>query len=185
LYICKELVTRQGGQIRARSAPGAGAVFSVTFPVFSLASLIAPVLRTESRMESPVALVITQIGSQTGWLSDAENSHWIRALLQQCLHSDQGVLLPKMGSAGAAELFFILAGTDGIGAEAITRRIRKRLDGYESTEQAGLTVSTSYRSLKGIKRNASESMESFLEKAAATIQGLINEEISSRILANA
>jgi signal transduction histidine kinase len=49
LYICKELVTRQGGQIWARSAPGQGTVFSVTLPVFSLASMIAPVFKTERR----------------------------------------------------------------------------------------------------------------------------------------
>jgi len=35
LFICKQLVTRQGGQVRARNAPGQGAVFSVTLPVFN------------------------------------------------------------------------------------------------------------------------------------------------------
>src|SRR6202140_5446424 len=44
LYICKELVTRQGGQIWAKSAPGQGAVFSVTLPIFSLPNLISPAL---------------------------------------------------------------------------------------------------------------------------------------------
>jgi len=34
LYICKELVIRQGGQIWARNMPGQGAVFSVMLPVF-------------------------------------------------------------------------------------------------------------------------------------------------------
>jgi signal transduction histidine kinase len=34
LYICKELVTRQGGQIWAESEPGAGSRFHCTFPVF-------------------------------------------------------------------------------------------------------------------------------------------------------
>src|SRR4030081_1006845 len=42
LYICKELVTRQGGHIWANSTPGHGAVLSVTLPVFSLPDLIAP-----------------------------------------------------------------------------------------------------------------------------------------------
>jgi hypothetical protein len=101
------------------------------------------------------------------------------------LHSDQDVLLPNMGSAGAAELFFIVAITDGIGGEAITKRIRKQLDGCEYIEVAGLTVSTSCRSLEAIKRNGSESMEDFLENAAAKIQGVINEEISSRTVENA
>jgi signal transduction histidine kinase len=184
LYICKELVTRQGGQIWATSTLGQGAIFSVKLPVFCLNRLIAPALGRERRKQDPPALVVTQIGSTTGWLSDevrAEHSHGVRDLLQRCLHSDRDVLLPKMGSAGAAELFFIVAVTGG---EAISRRIREQLDHYESMDQAGLTFSTSYRSLEGIKRNASESMEDFLEQAAAKIQGLINEEISSRMVEN-
>jgi signal transduction histidine kinase len=185
LYICKELVARQGGQIWAKSAPGQGAVFSVTLPVFSLSNLIAPALRKERRTESPITLVVTEIGSQTGWLSDevrAEQSHGVRDLLQQCLHSDLDVLLPKMGLAGAVELFFIVAITDEIGGEAITKRIREQLDGCEHIQQAGLTLSTSYRSLAAIKRNASESMEGFLEKVATKIQELMNEEMSSRMV---
>ena len=187
LYICKELVTRQGGQIWASSAPGQGAVFSVTLPIFSLPNLIAPALRKERHTESPITLVMTEIGSQTGWLSDevrAEQSHGVRDLLQRCLHSDLDVLLPKMGFAGAAELFFIVAITDEIGGEAITKRIREQLDDCEHFQQAGLTLSTSYRSLEAIKRNASESMEDFLEKVATKIQELMNEEISSRMVRN-
>jgi two-component system sensor histidine kinase ChiS len=38
LYICKELVTRQGGDIWAESEPGKGSVFHCTFPVFSEAA---------------------------------------------------------------------------------------------------------------------------------------------------
>jgi signal transduction histidine kinase len=187
LYICKELVTRQGGQIRAKNAPGQGAVFSVTLPIFSLPNLIAPALRKERRTQCPITLVVTEIGSQTGWLSDevrAEHSHGVRDLLQRCLHCDLDVLLPKMGSAGAAELFFIVAVTDEIGGEAITKRIREQLDGCEHIQQAGLTLSTSYRLLEAIKRNASESMEDFLEKAASKIQELMDEEISSRMVGN-
>ena len=187
LYICKELVTRQGGQIWAKSAPGQGAVFSVTLPIFSLPNLIAPALRQGRLTESPITLVVAEIGSQTGWLSDkvrAEHSHWVRSLLQRCLHSDLDVLLPKMDFAGAAELFFIVAITDGIGGEAITKRIREQLDGCEPIQRAGLTLATSYRSLEAMKRNANESMEGFLEKVANKIQELMNEEISSRMVEN-
>jgi signal transduction histidine kinase/polyhydroxyalkanoate synthesis regulator phasin len=185
LYICKDLVTRQGGQIWAKSASGQGAVFSVTLPIFSLSKLIAPALRKEQRAEGPITLVVTEMGSETGWLSDearAKQSHTVRDLLQRLLYSDLDVLLPKVGFAGAVELFFIVAITDGIGGEAISNRIRKQLD--EHVQQGGLTLSSSYRSLESVKRDASESMEDYREKIAANIQKLIHEEISSRMVEN-
>jgi signal transduction histidine kinase len=185
LFICKELVTRQGGQIWTRSAFGKGAVFFVTLPVFSLPNLIAPALMRGGHAEGPVTLVVTEIGSQTGWLSEevrAEQSQGVRDTLQRCLHSDLDVLLPKMGPAGATELFFILAITDEIGGEAIVKRIQQRMIDYEHIQKAGLTTSTSYRSVGTIKRYANESMKGFVEKAANQIQELMNEEISLRMV---
>jgi signal transduction histidine kinase len=185
LYICKDLVTRQGGQIWAKSTVGEGTVFSVTLPVFSLPSLIAPVLRNEK--QRPITLVITEISSQSAWHSDevrAEQCRGIRHLLQGCLHSDMDVLLPKIGVAGALEIFFVVATTDGIGGEAISKRIQEKLDGSEHFQQAGLTFSTSYRSLEAIKRKTSESIEDLLGKVATNIQELMNEEIASRMVKN-
>jgi PAS domain S-box-containing protein len=44
LYICKELVTRQGGQIWARRRTEKGSTFSFTLPVFSPNSRMAPLV---------------------------------------------------------------------------------------------------------------------------------------------
>jgi signal transduction histidine kinase len=187
LYICKELVTLQGGRIWAKSVMGQGAVFSFTLPVFSLPKLIAPALLREGRGNRTIKLVTTELGSLTGWLSNearTEYCHRVRDLLRRCLYSDLDALLPKMGSAGAAELFFIVVVTDTKGAEAILRRIREQFMGRENTVQAGLTLSTSYRSLETIEQNGSESREMFLEKASAEIQAMMNEEISSRMAGN-
>jgi signal transduction histidine kinase len=187
LYICKELVTLQGGHIWAKSVLDQGAVFSFTLPVFSLAKLIAPALLQEGRGDRSITLVTTELGSRTGWLSDdvrAENCHRVRDLLRRCLYSNLDVLLPKMGSAGAAELFFMVAVTDAMGSEAILKRIREQCNGREGTLQAGLTLSASYRSLEAIERNASESVDIFLEKASTEIQAMVNEEISSRMVGN-
>ena len=106
----------------------------------------------------------------------------MRDILQRCVHSDLDILLPKMGPAGATELFFIVAVTDEIGGEAIAKRIRERMNDYEQIQKAGLTTSTSYRSVEAIKRYASESMKDFVEKVANQIQELMNEEISSRMV---
>jgi signal transduction histidine kinase len=188
LYICKELVTRQGGQIWAKNAPRQGAVFSVTLPIFSLSNLIAPALSRNGHAEDPITLVVTEIGSRIGWLSEevrAEISTPVRNLLERCLYSDLDVLLPKTSFAGAAELFFIVAITDALGGEAITKRIQKQLDSCKHIKQADLIISTSYQLLEPIERNTSESMADFLEQVAAKIQERINQEISSRVVAHA
>jgi hypothetical protein len=177
----------QGGHIWAKSAPGQGAVFSFTLPVFSLSKLIAPALLQESRGGRSITLVITELGSRTGWLSDAVRAEYcyrVRDLLQRCLHSDLDVLLPKMGSAGAAELFFMVVVTDSIGSEAILKRIQEQFNGREGTLQAGLTLSTSYRSIEANERTARESADTYLEKASAEIQAMMNKEISSRMAGN-
>ena len=92
------------------------------------------------------------------------------------------VAIPKMGTTGATELFFILAITDEIGGKAIAKRIHQRMNDFEHIQKVGLTTSTSYRSVEAIKRYANESMKDFLEKVAIQIQGLMNEEISSRMV---
>jgi nitrogen-specific signal transduction histidine kinase len=187
LYICKELVTRQGGKIWATSTPGKGSTFSVKLPVFCLFDLIGPVLRRKRRIDIPVTLVITEIGSQTGWFSEqvrAGQSQEVRDVLQRCLHSDLDVLLPKISSAGSVELFFIVASTDEIGGKAITKRIQEQLDGSGQIQRAALTVSTTYRSIEATAPNASESTEDALEKTSDRIQELMDEEISLRMVAN-
>jgi signal transduction histidine kinase len=186
LYICKELVTRQGGHIWARSVVGEGTVFSFTLPVFSLPQLIAPAILQDDCGDRSVTLVIVELSSRTGWLSDevrAEHSQGVRDLLSQCL-SDPCILLPKMGSAGAAELFFMVAVTDAIGAEAILERILERFNAREGTLPAGLSLSATYQLLEAIERNASESANHFLEKTSTGIQALMNQEMSSRMVGN-
>jgi hypothetical protein len=183
LYICKDLVTRQGGKIWAKSVPGQGSVFSVTLPVFSLPKLLRPAFDPEGHADGLITVVVTEIGSHTGWLSNdvrADQCRGIRDLLRGCLHSDLDIVMPKMDSTGPAELFFMVAFTDQIGGEAISKRIRKRLDRSEPLQQAGLTHSTSYRSPEPLERKSTERLEDFLETVATGVQDLMNEEISSR-----
>jgi hypothetical protein len=89
-----------------------------------------------------------------------------------------------MGSAGAAELFFMVAVTDAIGAEAILEQILERFNAREGALPAGLTLSATCQPLEAIERNASESVDLFLEKTSTGIQALMNEEMSSRMVAN-
>jgi signal transduction histidine kinase len=187
LYICKELVQRQGGRIWAESVPGSGAVLSVTLPMFSLSKMIAPALTVVGDRERLLRLVVVEIGSKSGWLSEeerAEHSHEVRDLLQRCIHSDLDVLLPKMGPAGAAELFFIVAATDAPGGDSLAERIRGRFDACGSAQQAGLTLVTSNRSVDLVQEGVSNTTEDSPQSVAILVQQLVNEELSSRMVAN-
>lgn len=190
LYICKDLVVRQGGHIWAKSALGQGTVFSVTLPIFSLFDLISPTIRAAA-CGGPLALVVTELGSKTGWLSNqarAEQSHLVREVLQQCLQPRRSVLLPRMGVAGAVELFFVLSATDPTDAEELTQRIAEQLNSSDQIYLAGLTSSTTCRLLKviqgAITPGSSESMETYLEEVAIEVKELLHEEISRRIVTN-
>jgi len=184
LHICKELVTRQGGQIQVTSTVGKGTTFSVTLPVFSLAHVIAPAFCGQDCEQEPVSLIVTEIGSRAGWLSDEvreEQSHRIRESVQQCLLADKDILLPKMNFTGALELIFVLAMTDKSGVEAITKRILKRLDGREHIQYADLAVTVSSVPLEGVGRDATEPADHHLARVAARIREIMYEEVLSRM----
>jgi hypothetical protein len=151
--------------------------------------MIALAFRNGKYVDGPVALVVTEIGSQTGWLSErarAEQSHEVRHVLKQCLRSELYILLPRMGSAGAVELFFIVAAADQIGAAALAQKVREQLDLSDQIQHAGLTDSTSYRFLKAgaILPSSSESTENYLGTMTVEVQELINEEISRRTVSH-
>jgi signal transduction histidine kinase len=187
LYICKELVARQGGRIWANSILGEGTVLSFTLPIFSMCNLLAPALEDVAVSRAPVTLLVTQMGSQTGWLSDearAQHSHGVRELLQRCLRADQDVLLPKMGSSGPAELFFIVAGTDLEGGESLAERIQSQFDERDSGLMADLVLSTSSHAVMRARQGVSASLGAPLEALAQTIHSMVNEELSSRMVAN-
>jgi signal transduction histidine kinase len=180
LHICKELVIRQGGKIWATSELGKGATLSFTVPMFSLARLVTPTFVFQKSEQHSVALVSVELGSQSGWLSreaQTESSHQVRDVLSRCMHSDMDVLLPRMGSPKATELFFIVAVTDEIGGEAIVRRAKDNLS-KTNHDRHGLTYSVSYRLLRSANKNANEQIEEYVERMAMTIQGMVDEQTS-------
>jgi hypothetical protein len=183
LYICKELVMRQGGQIWVRSPPGQGAIFSFTLPVFSLGSLIAPLLSNEAWPADSVALMSVEIGSQDGWLSKERREEWSREsriLIQKCLLPNLDVLLPKMDSGGAGEVFFVVVFANDKGAAVLAKRIREQFGHLEQLKQAGLTFSVSYKFLSPTPKDVAAPLEDNVGKMAARIGALIKSEIHTR-----
>jgi hypothetical protein len=115
---------------RVQLALGAAILASLVVGAISYRSMVA---------EGPITLLVTEVGSQTGWLSEdvrAQQSQGVRDVLQGCEHSDLDITLAQDGLAGATELFSILAITDEIGREAIAKRVQQRLIDYEHIQKA-------------------------------------------------
>lgn len=185
LYICKELVTRQGGQIWVKSQPQKGSTFSFTLPVFSLYRLIAPLLKNGKWPAQSVALVTVELCSRDGWPSEEspdQRSHEIRGLVQRCLMPNLDVLLLKMSFGAQRERFFVAAFADEKGASILASRIREQFERLQHLKQTGLTLSVSYRILEPFPRDVGASVENIVTSMATNLEESIKSQITSETI---
>jgi hypothetical protein len=180
LYICKELVARQGGHIWVASQPQKGSTFSFTLPVFSLNALIAPLLKNDTWPAESVALVKVEarLSGVVSKQSQEEFSHEARSLLQRCLLLDLDVLLPKMTPGPEEGRYFVAAFADESGASVLANRIREQFERLARLKQTDLTLSVSHSILQPFPRDVG-SVESLVTSMATRLE----ESIKSHAIA--
>lgn len=184
LFICKELVTRHGGQIWVKSRPQEGSVFSLTLPVFSLYNSIAPLLKNNEWPAQSVALITVEasaLRAGTSRQSQKEWAHEIRNLVGRCLLPDLAVLLPRMSCNAETECVFVAAFGDEEGATALARRIRDQSERLLGSMTDSLSVSVSYTMLKMVPSNVGASVENIVTSMATNLE----ESIKSQSLSEA
>jgi signal transduction histidine kinase len=177
LHIAKELVTRQGGEIWVTSEPHQGSHFVFTIPVFSLQDLIRPVLAQERAPGESIAVITVAVSPRDGSAEvPGRVLDAVRAVLKECLRPDKDVLLPDLGS-GQQGLYFVIAPTQGQGAEMIGKRILGQLERHEELRANEFNFSIKHTFLKAMVRLANEPIEVFVDQAAAGIQAHIQNVV--------
>ncbi|MGC2272612.1 MAG: hypothetical protein WA539_11575, partial [Candidatus Sulfotelmatobacter sp.] len=104
--------------------------FTFTLPVYSLAKLLAPVITKDGRLRSDFVLVCVELRSLTNPPRGNWKEIWRQALeiLRRCVYLDKDLVLPPMGTSGAAQTLFVVASTDLQHSGVMTTRIREQLE---------------------------------------------------------
>lgn len=140
LHICKELIALHGGNIWMDSKCGTGSAFRFTLPVFTIKTLIAPLVANEACLAPSIAFVTIRVTPDRLWRSEREREralNRVRGVLERCMLPDLDALLPPE-SWDRTDLFSIVARTDERGCQAILSRVREQLARCHDLEKAGI-----------------------------------------------
>lgn len=178
LYICKELVSRQGGSLYVESEPGEGSTFGFTLPIFSLPSLLRPILVEHGRLRGCFSVIRVDVAQTDRTISSPLPESLLASVYQVVESSvlqDMDVVIPRMSTGDAEESFFVVAAADSAGMNALVRRIRRQLGQAEALKRPNirLFVSGSVRECPGA---GSADLDKHIDEIAASVEAMISDE---------
>lgn len=178
LWICKELVTLQGGQIEVQSQAKTGSDFSFTLPIFSLSNLLTPILSGNGSIGCVVVLTVEVATRNIE--EDKDLLQATRETIERCILPDLDVVLPGSYATRQGRMFVVIAHADEWGAQVMSKRIEDQLkrnlrpaDGQDSPVPRFVVVDLPAQDVHSIESN-------HLEKAVAHVDAELTAMIAQR-----
>ncbi|MFA6316256.1 MAG: hybrid sensor histidine kinase/response regulator [Elusimicrobiota bacterium] len=146
LFICKELVMRQGGRIWVESVQGTGSVFSFTLPVFSLEGNLRRVLGGSPSGVRGLALVAVDVLSGSAGLKPLAREHALHALagLLKPAGPALDLVLPRPEEDRAVYPLLLVVRADREQARVVAGRILNKTASSPVLKELGVVPNVSY-----------------------------------------
>jgi signal transduction histidine kinase len=179
LFICKEIVGRHDGRIWVSSESGKGSTLLFTLPVFSIASLLSPLLARGGQSASSLVLVTVTIRAVKGWSSEQERErtlHRVQDVLQRCILADLDVLLPPQSHLEKGDVFSVVARTDARGARVVVGRIKEQLSLCDDLNIADIDRAIAHHIVDLAAVAEGRSSESLLSCVVERVEQLLKDE---------
>jgi len=179
LHITRELVTRHGGTIWVESQFGKGTTFHFTLPIFSVESLIAPLIRSAAAAGKKAFALITVLLTPPNGTRQPFSERFLAAAgqtLTRCTLPDVDVLLPRMDGPNQSAKFLIFASANDKGARVLSQRVQEQLQSMPEVqaEQTSLSVSTTVLRSSDIAEGSGP--EELLRSIATKVQRRIEDQ---------